>query len=364
MSFPPRPLAEAPSCDGMALEPALREVWGELPADATLERLPGQLSTRSYYRVKSALRTPESLVVMRLAEADTATLAGKELPFVSVQRQLAALSIRVPAIYADHSARGLVVLEDLGDETFEARLARTPRVGWSELYGRAIDLLADLHERTGARGDGIAYTRAFDAKLLRWELEHFREWGLAACGHALSAAEAALLDQSFSRLVEELLALPQAFTHRDYQSRNLMWSPAGELVVIDFQDALLGPLGYDLAALLCDSYVALDAELQERALARYAARRGLELGPLTRAFRLVSLQRKLKDTGRFVFIDQVRGIPSFLPAYGPSLVYVGRALAALPDYAELAALLTQKLAGFPDAVPTPAARTARTQAGA
>jgi N-acetylmuramate 1-kinase len=361
MSFPSRPLAAAPACDGMALEPALSEVWGELPADATLERLPGQLSTRAYYRVTSATRTPSSLIVMRLSEPDTQALAGKELPFVNVQRQLRALSIRVPAIYADHSAHGLLLLEDLGDETFEARLARTPRAAWSALYGQAIDLLADLHQRTGARGDGIAYTRAFDETLLRWELEHFRQWGLAACGIALEAAEAALLDRSFSRLVSELLALPQGFTHRDYQSRNLMWSTRDELVVIDFQDALLGPLGYDLAALLCDSYVSLDAELQQAALARYAARRGLSLEALSHAFRLVSVQRKLKDAGRFVFIDQVRGISTFLPAYGPSLAYVGRALAALPDYAELATLLARKLAGFPDAVATPPAQTGRAQ---
>lgn len=359
MSFPPRPLGATPACDGMPLEPALSALWGSIPGDATLERLPGQLSTRGYYRVHSATRTPDSVIVMRLADADTQALAGKELPFVSVQRQLRALSIRVPAIYADHSAHGLVLLEDLGDETFEARLARSPHADWAALYGQAIDLLADLHQRTGAAGDGVAYTRAFDQKLLRWELEHFREWGLDACGIALDADEAALLDRTFSRLVAELLALPQGFTHRDYQSRNLMWSPHGELVVIDFQDALLGPLGYDLAALLCDSYVRLDAALQEASLARYAARRGLPLAPLSRAFRLVSVQRKLKDAGRFVFIDQVRGIPTFLPAYGPSLAYVGRALAALPDYAELGALLSDKLAGFPDAVPTPAARTGR-----
>jgi aminoglycoside/choline kinase family phosphotransferase len=221
-----------------------------------------------------------------------------------------------------------------------------------------------LHERAAnTPREGIAYRRAFDQKLLRWELEHFREWGLGACEIALTAGEATLIDRSFERLVAELLALPQGFTHRDYQSRNLMWAPRGELVVIDFQDALLGPLGYDLAALLCDSYVALDAGLQHAALAHYASCRKLELEPLLRAFRLVSVQRKLKDAGRFVFIDQVRGNPNFLAWYGPSLAYVARALAQLPDYAELEALLREKLPGYPDAIATPSARTGRRAPG-
>jgi aminoglycoside/choline kinase family phosphotransferase len=351
-------------CDGMDLAPALREVWGDVPAEATLEKLRGELSTRSYYRVRSAARLPESVIVMRLADADVQALGAAELPFVELQRYLAQLGIAVPVVYADHTRSGLLLLEDLSDETFEARLKQTPRAGWQALYLHAVELLATLHERAAnTPREGIAYRRAFDQKLLRWELEHFREWGLAACDIALTAGEAALIDRSFERLVAELLALPQGFTHRDYQSRNLMWAPRGELVVIDFQDALLGPLGYDLAALLCDSYVALDAALQHAALTHYASCRKLELEPLLRAFRLVSVQRKLKDAGRFVFIDQVRGNPNFLPWYGPSLAYVARALSHLPDYAELEALLREKLPGYPDTIATPSARTGRHAGG-
>jgi aminoglycoside/choline kinase family phosphotransferase len=344
----------------MELGPALREVWGDVPPEATLEKLRGELSTRSYYRVRCTGRLPESLIVMRLADADVRALGAAELPFVELQRSLRALGVAVPELYVDHVRRGLLLLEDLGDETFEARLKQTPRAGWQALYLQAVELLAELHQRAArAPQTGIAYARSFDPRLLRWELEHFREWGLVACDIALTPGETQLLDRSFTRLVEELLALPQGFTHRDYQSRNLMWAPRGELVVIDFQDALLGPLGYDLAALLCDSYVALDAELQHAALAHYAAFRKLELSALVRAFQLVSVQRKLKDAGRFVFIDQVRAMPSFLPWYGPSLVYVGRALAELPEYAELGQLLRDKLPGFPDAVATPSPHTGR-----
>lgn len=359
MSFPPRPLqaAQASHCDGMELAPALRAVWGELPDDATIEKLRGELSPRSYYRIASKSKRPASLMVMRLPEADVQSFRAGTLPFVDVQQHLAQLVIAVPAIYLDRTPQGFLLLEDLGDESFEARLANTPREGWYPLYAQAIELLATLHDRAATKTPCIAYSRSFDEKLLRWELEHFREWGLLACGVTLSALEAKLLDETFTRLVNELLALPQGFTHRDYQSRNLMWSPAGRLTLIDFQDALLGPLGYDLAALLCDSYVTLDGELQLALLAHYARCRQLDLSALVRAFRLVSVQRKLKDAGRFVFIDQVRGNPHYLGWYGSSINYAARALGQLPEYAELYALLAHKLAGFPDSVPTPRAQT-------
>jgi aminoglycoside/choline kinase family phosphotransferase len=365
MSFPPRPLLAAPACDGMDLAAPLEALWGVLPAEATLQKLRGDASTRSYYRVRGPGQSPPSLVVMRLPEGGTpAELGAPELPFIAVQRYLSGLGIAVPAIYADTSARGLVLLEDLGDETFEARLADKSPAARSALYADAVDLLSTLHDRTAAAGSSsearaqnIVFTRAFDRKLLRWELDHFRDWGLYALEIALDDDEQRVLDDSFSRLVEELLALPQAFAHRDYQSRNLMWAPRGELVVIDFQDALLGPLGYDLAALLCDSYVELDESLQLALVERYANNRGLDVGTLVQAFRLVSVQRKLKDAGRFVFIDQVRGNPAFLPWYGRSVAYAARALGHLPAFAPLAALLQRKLPGYPDRVRTPEART-------
>jgi aminoglycoside/choline kinase family phosphotransferase len=359
MSFAARPLSSAPACDGMDhLADALHTVWGELPGDATLEKLRGDASTRSYYRVTSGQVQPASLVVMRLPAGGTpAELGVKELPFVDVQRHYAGLGIPVPAIYLDASERGLLLLEDLGDETFEARLLRSDPGQVSELYGQAIDLLVTLHQRTAKGGDSVAYTRRFDQKLLRWELEHFREWGLDALDIALDESERKVLDGAFDALVDELLALPQSLAHRDYQSRNLMWSPRGELVVIDFQDALMGPLGYDLAALLCDSYVELDEPLQLALVERYANARDLDVEAVVRGFRLVSVQRKLKDAGRFVFIDQVRGNPGFLPWFGRSVAYAARALRHLPAYAAVDELLREKLEGYPDRVQTPAART-------
>jgi len=365
--------------DGMDLEPSLHAVWGEVPSDLDVLKLKGDASTRSYYRVASPTSEPASLIVMRLpADALKSDELGgaqapTELPFLNVQRHLRARGVAVPEVLVSDLARGVVLLEDLGDETFEARLAGSPRSDWLGLYRQAIDVMVAMHrEAAESSPDCIAYGRAFDRTLLRWELEHFREWGLDALDLALSPSDQQIFAQACDALVEEILALPQGFVHRDFQSRNLMWAPkhraraggeAGGLVVIDFQDALLGPAVYDLVALLCDSYVDLTEDEQRELVAYAAAQRGEAAEQLERAFWLVAVQRKLKDAGRFVFIDQVRGNPGFLPWYAPSLRYVGRALARLPQLGSLRDLLERALSGFPHQVARPDPRTGARSSG-
>ena len=217
------------------------------------------------------------------------------------------------------------------------------------LYQRAVDQLARLRARAEASPRGcVAFGRAFDRELYRWELDHFREWLLEAWkGAALSPAERPVVERHFDAISEELAAQPSGFTHRDYQSRNLMVLPSGEQAVIDFQDALLGPRQYDLVALLRDSYVELSPTLIDRLLLRYldrlAAAGGPKLayGPFREVFDLQTIQRKLKDAGRFVFIDRVKKNPGFLVSIPASLRYVRAAFARRADLAELQGVLAR-----------------------
>jgi aminoglycoside/choline kinase family phosphotransferase len=329
---------------------AVRRATGRETSAAPVRRLAGHASMRSYWRVGAP---PDSHVVMVLppdAKPEEVTKGGPPAvdPFVDVQRYLAGLGVRVPAIralYADDPRGGLMVLEDLGDDMLETRLlAGAPR---APLYEAAVDQLARLRARAEARPGGcVAFGRAFDVDLYRWELEHFVEWGLEAWkGRRLSPAERALADREFDRIARALDAEPKGFTHRDYQSRNLMVLPSGEQAVIDFQDALLGPRQYDLVALLRDSYVELDAPFVEAMLRRYLERLEAEggprlaYGPFRETFDLLTVQRKLKDAGRFVFIDRVKKNPGFLVSIPASLRYVREAFARRPDLAELRAML-------------------------
>jgi len=304
----------------------------------SFETLKGDASSRRYHRVVLEPGAfPERLIVMELPadalKSDEATAGGppQELPFLNVHRHLAAAGIRVPEVYLDAVGDGAVLLEDLGDETFARRIAAVGKGGMEAWYEAAVDLLAELHASMWPIPGGCeAAHRAFDVALLRWELDHYREWGAEALLGPLDPEGRGRLDAAFDALADEIAGLPRGFVHRDYQSRNLMVTGdaphPSSLAVIDFQDALAGPRVYDLVALLNDSYVDVPFELQRRVIARYADLRGLDAAALGREFDLVTVQRKLKDGGRFVFIDRVKGNPSFLPFVEVSF---GRARAAL-----------------------------------
>jgi hypothetical protein len=333
---------------------AVARATGRRTESAPVRRLAGHASLRSYWRVGEG---PTSLVVMVMppgAKPEEATAGGPpaEEPFVSVQRYLRAIGVRVPGILAFYEPGpgqgGLMVLEDLGDEMLETRL----RAGADPepLYAQAIDALARLRAAAERRPDPtcVAFGRSFDRDLYLWELEHFVEWGLEAWkGGRLSPAEREVADRHFRATAAALEAEPRGFTHRDYQSRNIMLLPSGEQAVIDFQDALLGPRQYDLVALLRDSYVELPADLVDRMLRRWLDRFAeaggprLAVEPFRATFDLVTVQRKLKDAGRFVFIDRVKKNPSFLPSIAPSLRYVRDALGRRPDLAPLQEVLSR-----------------------
>ncbi|MGB5694304.1 MAG: phosphotransferase [Polyangiales bacterium] len=342
----------------------LGELYGEPVSPTEVIELRGDASSRRYFRVvveKARAGYPRSVIVMQLPEdAFRSDEGGKQLeierlPFLEVAELLRSRGLPVPAIHVEDLRNGIILLEDLGDVTFEQQLHRTPRARWPELYERAIDLLAQLHERCVDLPEGcIVSRRRFDRELLAWELDHFREWGLEALWGPIDAEQAAVLGQAFARLVSAIEAMPSGFVHRDYQSKNLMVRATGALALIDFQDALLGPRVYDLVALLCDSYVSIDLGLQESMIERYAALRRIDPGALRREFWRVALHRKLKDAGRFVYIDRIRKNPDFLRWYPQSLVYVGRAIAQMRGFEGLGGLLTEAIPGFPDSVRKPA----------
>jgi N-acetylmuramate 1-kinase len=271
----------------------------------------------------------------------------KELPFLNVHRYLTKLGVRVPRILRFDEAAHMMVLEDLSDRTFE--LALEGGRNNQALYTKAVDTLARLRAQAEKHVDPecLAFTRAFDEDLYDWELHHFREWGLEIwSGKKPTDAERAELDRAFRDIAKQLAAAPRGFTHRDYQSRNIMVKD-GELVVIDFQDALQGPRQYDLVALLRDSYVELDRDFVDTMLDRYiqtfheASGERIDPGPFKAFFDLLTVQRKLKDAGRFEFINRVKGNPGFLVSIPASLRYVKEGFRRRPELAGLQKLIAR-----------------------
>jgi hypothetical protein len=310
--------------------------------------MPGGASTRRYFRV--GLPGGRSAVGMFVPEGAKPEEIQKgqaraRWPFLEVRDLLRERGVDVPEIYAEDTERGWLLIEDLGDDTLANYLLKRPDEKRA-FYTRAVTDLARAQRALGRLpAESVVSTRAFDEDLLRWEIDHFREWGLDARGKPLAPADRAAFDAIADRLAKRIADWPRGFTHRDYQSRNLMVRPAGgaieasgrlhgNLVWIDFQDALLGPRVYDLVALLNDSYQEFDRAFVEERLDEYAREAGLSAEDRDRLgleFDLVTVQRKLKDAGRFVFIDRVKKNPSFLKFVTPTVRKVRDALARLKD---------------------------------
>ncbi len=313
---------------------------------AALEATPmaGGASTRRYFRLE--LPGGKSAVGMFVPEGAKPEEIQKEAararwPFLEVRDLLASRGVDVPAVFAEDTDRGWLLLEDLGDATLANFLLANPGEKRA-LYTRAVQDLASAQGKLTALPPGsVVASRAFDEDLLRWEIDHFREWGLDARGKHLSAEDRAAYGAIADRLARQIAAWPRGFVHRDYQSRNLMVRQeaptARSLAWIDFQDALLGPRVYDLVALLNDSYQEFDREFVEARLDEFAVGARLDTSErekLGSEFDRVTVQRKLKDAGRFVFIDRTKRNSSFLKFVVPTIRKVKHALARLSPHDE------------------------------
>ncbi len=270
---------------------------------------------------------------LRSEEASNETITT-ELPFILLQSYLAEAGVSVPKVHLYDKSLGQVWLDDLGDVTLLEKLA-TGQV--TELYRNAIDLLIQFQQAMASPpADFIACQRRFEASLLIWELEHYVEWRVEEqLQKTPSTEDAALLPGLFEELVSSLQQQPQVVCHRDYQSTNIMHTQNG-LVLIDFQDALMGPYAYDMVALLRDSYVQLESTQVDALIDYYLeSRRDLNPDEFRAAFDYQTVQRKLKDAGRFVYIDRVKNDPRYLKWVNSTLDYVRLALARRPELNKL-----------------------------
>jgi aminoglycoside/choline kinase family phosphotransferase len=346
MSEPPRGLDLAP------LEALVRTLGARGPLHVV--EMPGGASTRRYFRVALDGFQAKAAVAMFVPEggkpeeiAKVASAKAARWPFLEVRDLLAASGVDVPALYAEDQERGWLLLEDLGDDTLANHLAHTTDASARErLYRQAVlDLSRAQRALAALPPDSVIRARAFDEDLLRWEIDHFREWGLEARDLHLSPAARISFDAIAARLASRIASWPRGFVHRDYQSRNLMVRQgSGALSWIDFQDALLGPRVYDLVALLNDSYQTFDRPFVLARLADYANESPSD--ELVQQFDYVTVQRKLKDAGRFVFIHRKKGNDAFLRFVAPTLRKVDESLGRLahdPDMRTLHAILSHAL---------------------
>lgn len=284
-------------------------------------------SFRRYFRVR--LADGKSYIVM-----DAPPDKEDSRPYVEVARRLRGLGLNVPEILAHDVGRGFMLITDLGSQPYLEALSAD---SVERLYGDAISALAVL--QAGVHTDS-SFLPPYDAPLLHREMELFREWYLGRhLGLTLAAAQHAVLDQAFAALAASALEQPRVWVHRDYHSRNLMVYPRHNPGILDFQDAVLGPVTYDLVSLLRDCYIAWPRAWVEGWAKGYYARAresGIPVGEddarFLRWFDLMGVQRHLKAIGIFARLNHRDGKPGYLNDIPRTMGYV---LEVSARYAEL-----------------------------
>jgi N-acetylmuramate 1-kinase len=304
--------------------------------------LTGDASDRRYFRAQ--LRDGDSIVLALHASA----IDFENMPFVAVARLMDKVPLPIPRILHHSNALGIMGLQDLGDVTLQAHLGAAPADQHAALYRQAVSFIARLQERGAelAVEDAPPYRVAFDADKLTWELEFFVKHFLGAYrGIALTDATRAGLAEEWRSIVDELAAEPRVLCHRDYHSRNLMLHQ-GSLVIIDFQDARMGPDTYDLVSLLRDSYVDSTTRHVDELVAYFLAlKRGAAgvtpeaLHEYTQRFEVMALQRNLKALGTFGYQTVTRSNTVYIQYIPRTLNYVRATLAKHSRFARLRDLL-------------------------
>ncbi|MCP2074854.1 UNVERIFIED_ORG: aminoglycoside/choline kinase family phosphotransferase [Pseudomonas lini] len=303
--------------------------WGAVPP-ATLTAASSDASFRRYFRWKGEGR---SFIVM-----DAPPPQENCKPFVDIAFLLAKSGINVPKIYAEDLERGFLLLNDLGNQTY---LDVINGDNADDLFRDALQALLAFQQLPM-----VAPLPSYDVALLRRELELFPEWYVKReLGIEFDSAQQQLWDQASDLLINSALAQPKVLVHRDYMPRNLMLSEPNP-GVLDFQDAVYGPVTYDVTCLFKDAFLSWPEERVRGWLVDYwqqAGALGIAVQPdvedFLRASDLMGVQRHLKVIGIFARICHRDGKPRYLTDVPRFFAYIDAVIARRPELAPLDELL-------------------------
>ncbi|HHS7812171.1 aminoglycoside phosphotransferase family protein [Pseudomonas putida] len=309
--------------------------WGAVPP-ATLTAASSDASFRRYFRWEGAGR---SFVVM-----DAPTPQENCKPFVDIAFLLAKSGINVPKIYAEDLERGFLLLNDLGNKTY---LDVIDSENADALFSDALQALLAFQQLPM-----VAPLPSYDVALLRRELELFPEWYVKReLGIEFDAAQQQQWQAVSDLLIDSALAQPKVLVHRDYMPRNLMLSEPNP-GVLDFQDAVYGPVTYDVTCLFKDAFLSwpeervrgwLESYWQQAAALDIPVQADFE--DFLRASDLMGVQRHLKVIGIFARICHRDGKPRYLADVPRFFAYIEAVLARRPELADLQALLASLRGG-------------------
>lgn len=309
----------------VALRTWAREALGGQPVE--LAPASADASFRRYFRVRAGA---QSWIIM-----DAPPEQEDCAPFIQVAGLLRAAGLHAPEVLAHDPAQGFLLLTDLGAQTY---LDVLDEGNADALFADAVQALLQWQQASRPR-----VLPSYDRALLRRELDLFPDWYLDRHLHRhLTTGERHTLAATFTLLEDSALAQPQVFVHRDFMPRNLMVS-APNPGILDFQDAVLGPITYDVLSLFKDAFISWPAERLDKWLRDYwqqARKRGLPVPePFTefqRAFDWMGVQRHLKVIGIFARICHRDGKPQYLKDVPRFFTYIRE---VAPRYTEFTPLL-------------------------
>ncbi|WLH35144.1 phosphotransferase [Pseudomonas sp. FP2196] len=309
--------------------------WGAVPP-ATLTAASSDASFRRYFRWEGAGR---SFVVM-----DAPPPQENCKPFVDIAFLLAKSGINVPKIYAEDLERGFLLLNDLGNKTY---LDVIDGENADALFSDALQALLAFQQLPM-----VAPLPSYDVALLRRELELFPEWYVKReLGIEFDSTQQQQWQHVSDLLIDSALAQPKVLVHRDYMPRNLMLSEPNP-GVLDFQDAVYGPVTYDVTCLFKDAFLSWPEERVRGWLESYWQQASAlnipvqaDVEDFLRASDLMGVQRHLKVIGIFARICHRDGKPRYLADVPRFFSYIEAVIARRPELAELQALFTSLRGG-------------------
>lgn len=320
----------------------IQQELGANPSQESIIPLLGDASTRRYFRYVSDKK--ESYILAAYPEP----FEPQTFTYLQMHALFSELGLPVPELIALNGTLGIVLQEDLGNETLFSRLKTASPEERGQLIRGAIDYLIRIQQHGAAalKPEYEASRLALDEAKLGQELGFFQEHYLEGYRGLSNAGEPALA-QEFSALVAELERSPRLLCHRDYQTRNLMLKQ-DRLYIIDFQDARMGPSSYDLASLLKDS-IQLEPEAMRAEVDYYLSEAGQDgdLKWFDREFELMSIQRLLKALGTYGYQITVRGKrDSYLPYIAGSLQRVSLSLQVVSGFPYIRSVVERELAAL------------------
>lgn len=282
------------------------ETWLQLVLSQpfTLTTASADASFRRYFRVHLADNT---LIAM-----DAPPPQEDCKPFIKVAELLLEVGLNVPKLIAQDIAQGFLLLSDLGDYTY---LSQINAQNASTLYGDAYHALIQM--QLASKPNVLP---PYDEALLTREMQLFPDWYISKhLGFELDAKQEAVLQATFAVLNRNILSQPQVYVHRDYHARNLMVTQDNNPGILDFQDAVYGPITYDLVSLFKDAYISWDEEIIMDWVVRYwqsAKKAGLtineDFGAFYRDFEYMGAQRHIKVLGIFARLYHRDGKEGYL----------------------------------------------------